>query len=210
MVLKNTNLFTSLHVENLRRSITTRRDILAIMTEAHTANHTFVAQGVHQVDIQDALDLRVENGVPIVASLLVMRSDGIDFQVTESVANGRNARTTHASVIRSGMADLWRLRVAGIGNGGVDLGSRGPDGVRWAADAPATGARRSGTLRRLRAHAVGNGTSWVGLRVGRLLAAWVRRGDGQAGRALGHLMLRAHLLLLGRSVLALLRLRLLL
>lgn len=214
VVLENTDLLTSLNVENLGRSVAASGDVLTIVTEPHAAHNAFVAEGMDQVDIQNALHLGVEDGIPVVASLLVVGSHSIDLEIAEGVTNGRSARTTHASVVGSGMADLRRLGVAGIGHGSVDLRSRGADGVGGPADASPARAGRSSALRRLGTHAIGDGALRIALGVGRLLlAAGVRR-DGEAGRALSHLVLRSQLLLrrrvlLGRRLLLLLRGRLL-
>lgn len=184
------------------------------MAKANTADNALVGEGVDQVDIQNALHLRVEDGIPVVARLLVVRRDGVDFEITQGVADGRGRGAgTHASVIRRRMAHLRRLSIAGIRHGGVDLRGRRPDGVRGPVDGSATWAGRRGALRRLRAHAVGHdGARALGIG---LLLVWrlllrgllllllllrvgVGRGDGQSWGALSHLVVvRAHLLILG-------------
>lgn len=109
-------------------------------------------------------------------------------------------RAPHAGVIRRRVADLRRLGRAGERDRGVDLGSSGPNGGRRSADTPSAGTRRCGALGRLRCKTVGYGALGRILLERRLLR--LRRGgrgrDGESWRALGHLVLRAHLLVLGR------------
>ncbi len=144
-----------------------------------------------QVDVEDTLNGRVEDGVPVAAVLLVVRGDRLDLEVAERIAD--TARADHA-LVRSRVADL-RRGIRRIRRGGVDLGrGRAARGTAYASTAR---AGRRGALGRLRAHAVGA----LGVAaVGRLLGVGVRRA-GHAWRALCHLVLRTHLLLLGRSVL---------
>lgn len=217
MVFQDAHLLTGLDIENLGRLVAAGGDILAVVAEANTANNALVSERVDQVDIQDALHLRVENGVPVVARLLVVGCDSVDFQVTQSVADGRGRGAgTHASVIRRRVAHLRRLSIAGIRHRGVDLRGGRSDGVRWPVDGSATWAGRRGALRRLRAHAVGHdGARALGIG---LLLVWglllrgllllllllrvgVGRGDWQSWGALSHLVVvRAHLLILGSSL----------
>jgi hypothetical protein len=42
---------------------------------------------VDQVNVEDALDSRVEDGIPIRASLLVVRRHGVDFEIAQGVAD---------------------------------------------------------------------------------------------------------------------------
>lgn len=89
MVFQDAHLLTSLDIENLGRLVAASGDVLAVVAKANTANNALVGERVDQVDIQNALHLRVENGIPVVTRLLVMRRDGVDFEVTQSVADGR-------------------------------------------------------------------------------------------------------------------------
>jgi len=92
------------------------------------------------------------------------------------------------------MADL-RRGIGGIRRGSVNLRGGRADGR--AADTSTTRAGRRCARRSLRTHAVGT------LRIttiGRLLGVGMRR-TRHGRRTLGHLVLRAHLLVLGRSVL---------
>ena len=82
VILKNADLLSSLDIENLGRTVATSGNILAVMAETNAADDTLVSQGVYQVDVKDALDLRVENGVPVVASLLVVRCHSIDLKIS--------------------------------------------------------------------------------------------------------------------------------
>lgn len=218
MVLQDAHLLTSLDIENLGRLVAAGGDILAVVAEANAANDALVGERVDQVDIQDALHLRVEDGIPVVARLLVVRRNGVDFEVTQRVADGRGRGAgTHASVIRRRVAHLRRLSIARIGHGGVDLRGRRPDSVRGAVDGSATWTGRRGALRRLRAHAIGHDGAGA-LRIG-LLLVWrlllrglllllllllrvgVGRGHRQSWGALSHLVVvRAHLLILGSGL----------
>lgn len=197
VVLKNTHLLTGLHVEDLGRAVASGGDILAVVAESDTAYDAFVGERVNQVDVEDSLDLRVKDGIPVVSSLLIMRRDGIHFEITQGIAHRRCARTTHATVIGCWVADLWR-GVGRVGRRSVDLGGGRANGVWWAANTTSVRSRRSGALRRLTTDAVGSG-----LRVSRLVGT-LRVGMRRAGqtRRLAHLMLlrTTHLLLLRRSV----------
>lgn len=197
MVLKNTHLLTSLHVEDLGRAVASGRDIFAVVAESNTAHNAFVCKRVNQVDVEDSLDLRVKDGIPVVSSLLVMRGDGVHFEITQCVAYRRCARTTHATVVGSWVADLWR-GIGRVWRGSVDLGGGRANGVWWAANTTSVRSRRSGALGRLTTDAVGSGLR-VSRRV-RALCVGVRRA-GET-RRLAHLMLlrTTHLLLLRRSV----------
>jgi hypothetical protein len=204
VVLKNTNLLTSLHVKDLGRSVAASRNILSIVTEPHTANHTFVVERVDKVDIENALHLRVEDGIPVLARLLVVGSHSINFEIAQSVSHGRSARAPHASVVGSRVANLRRRRVSGIRDWSVNLRSRRSDGIRRSADTSSAGARRGSALRRLRSHTVGDWAWRVALRVRSLLGTGMRGRDRKARGTLTHLVLRSHLLLLRRGM-ALLR-----
>jgi len=83
VVLEHTNLFSGLHIEDLSRSIATSCNIFAVVTESHTANHTLMVQRVDEVDIEDALHLGVEDGIPIISRLLVVGGDVVNFEITE-------------------------------------------------------------------------------------------------------------------------------
>jgi hypothetical protein len=149
------------------------------------------------------LHVGVEDGVPIGAGLLVVGSDCFDLELTQRVAN-RSSPRTNAAMIRGRVADLGRLGVAWVGRRSVDLGCGGANGVGRATNASrtSTGAGRRRALRWLRAHAVSYGALRIALLVLWLLrSVGVRRGTRESRWPLGHLMLRAHLLLLGRGVL---------
>jgi hypothetical protein len=101
-------------------------------------------------------------------------------------------------------ADLGRLGVAWVGRRSVDLGGGGSDSVGRATNTSGTSTRagRRRTLGWLRAHAISDGTLRIALLVlGLLGGIRMRRGDRESRWPLGHLMLRAHLLLLRRGVL---------
>lgn len=204
MILENTNLLTSLHVKDLGRSVATSRNILSIMTESDAAHNTFVVERVDKVDVENALHLRVEDGIPVLARLLVVRSHRINFEIAQGVSHRGRTRATHASMVGSRVADLGRRRVSGIRDRSVDLRSRRSDGIRRSADTSSARARRGSALGRLRGHAVGDWAWGVALGVRSLLGVGVRRRDRKARWSLTHLMLRSHLLLLRRGM-ALLR-----
>lgn len=191
VVLQDANLFASLDVKDLGGAIAAGGNVLAVVAKSHAADDALVGERMDQIDVENTLDGRVENGVPVAALLLVVRRDRFDLEVTERIADA--ARADHA-LVRGRVADL-RRGIRGIRRRGVDL--RGGRASGRAADASTARAGRSGALGRLRGHAVGA----LGIAtVGRLLGVGVRRAR-HAGRTLRHLVLRAHLLVLGRSVL---------
>lgn len=190
MILQDADLFTSLDVKDLGGAVAASCNIFAVVAEPHAADHTLVGERVHQVDIEHALNGRVEDGVPVAAVLLVVRRNRLDLEVAKRIANAASA--THAR-IRSRMADL-RRSIGGIRRGSVDLRGGRADGR--AADTSTARTGRRCARRTLRTHAIGT------LRIttiGRLLGVGVRR-TRHGGRTLGHLVLRTHLLFLWRSV----------
>lgn len=201
VVLEDADLFASLDIKDLSRAVAAGGDVLAVVAEADAADDALVGEGVDEVDIEDALDLGVEDGVPVIAGLLVVGGDSVNLEVAQGVSHGGG--TGAEAVVGGGMADL-RRSISGICRRRVDLRGGRADGVGGTADAAASpGAGRGGGLGRLRAHAVGGRALGVALLVLRLLGVGVR-GAGRARRAGGHLvLLRAHLLLLlgGRAVL---------
>lgn len=200
MVLQNTNLLASLHIVDLSGSVAARGNVLAVVTEPHAADNAVVAERVDQVDVEDACDGRVENGVPVIALLLMVGWHRLQVNV-EHVAGRRRCPVAHARVVGRVVAHLRRLRASGIGDGSVDLRSGGANSIgRTAGSSPAR-ARRCCALGRLRAHAVRGGTWRVRLLVRRLLLARVRRHGKARRRPLSHLVLRTHLLFLRRGVL---------
>lgn len=193
MILQGEDLLTRLDVKDLRRAVAAGGNVLAVMAESHAADDTLVGERVDQVDVKNALNLGVEDGVPVIASLLVVRSNRINLEITKRVSHGRRAWAE--AVVGRRVADL-RRSISRIRRRGVDLRSGRTNGVRGSADT-ATSSRtwRSGGLRRLRANAVwGRRTLGVALLVRRLLGVGMRRA-WETRRALTHLMLRAHLLL---------------
>jgi hypothetical protein len=204
VILEHANLLTGLNIKDLSRSVATSCDIFAVMTEPHTAHDTFVVEGVDKIDVKNALHLRVEDGVPIVSGLLVVRSHVINFEVAECVSHGGGMRTSHSSVVGSRVANLRRRRGSGVRDRCVDLRSCRPAySARRATNAPPTGTGRSSALW-LRSHSVGDGARRVVLRVRSLLRTGVRR-DRKTRRSLAHLVLRSQRLFL-RGSMALLRL----
>lgn len=165
-------------------------------------------KGVHEVDVENSLYLRIKDSVPVATGLLVVWRDRVKFKIAKRVADGGWGRSwaTYTGVIRCGMADLRRLTTAGVGDRRVDLGGSRSDCVRGSSNS-ATGvwAGRLSALWRLRTHAVGNGTLGI-LLVRSSLLRWlllstrVRRGR-QSRRPLTDLMLRAQLLFVRRTVL---------
>jgi hypothetical protein len=108
VILKNADLLASLYVEDLGGAVAASRDVLAVMAEAHAADDALMNEGVYEVNVKHALHLRVENGVPISAELLVLSWERFDIEVTEVVTNRRgSARATHASMVGGRMANLW-------------------------------------------------------------------------------------------------------
>jgi len=199
VVLKHANLFTSLNIKDLGRSIATSCNILAIMAEPNAAHDTLVVERVDKVYIQNTLDLGVENRIPILSSLLVVRGHRIDFKIAESVANGGSMRASHSTVFGSRMADLRGGCTSRVRHGRVDLRSSRSNGTWWTTDTPSTGAGRGGALR-LGAHPVGNGARRIVLRVRSLLRVGVRRRNRQSRRPLAHLVLRSQRLFLRRGM----------
>lgn len=197
VVLQDTDLFSSDNIIDLGGLVASRRDILAIHTEANAAHYTLVGQGVNKVHVKHARNNGVEDDEPIVPSLLVLSRQSLDVKVTKSVG-GRVVRLGHPSMVRSRVrSDLGRLAWtarAGIGNGGIDL-RRGRATRRRSPDAALAGAGAGGAGRGLRREAARSGT----LRILRLEGRRLRRGRGrrtlESGRRLRHLMRRGLLLL---------------
>ena len=54
VVLKLTDFLTSVDIVYLCRSIATRRDVLAILTETDTAHDTFMQKVVEKLDVEDS------------------------------------------------------------------------------------------------------------------------------------------------------------
>lgn len=189
------------------------------MTEADTADNAVMLKRVNQVDIKNALNLRVEDDIPVGASLLVVGGHSIELQFTKGIAYGWGSTgSAHATVIRGRLVDLRRLCVSRVWHWGINLrrGRSHPVG-RTADTTTAARTRRCRALRRLRAHPIGHRALRIRLLIGalRLLLLLLRGRVGRryrrkARRSLGHLVLRAHLLLRRRPVLLMLLLLLLL
>lgn len=56
------------------------------MTEADTAHHTLVLQGVYQVNVEHARDLRVKYGKPIRINLLLVVGQTLKIKLCKCVA----------------------------------------------------------------------------------------------------------------------------
>lgn len=201
VILQHANLFARLDIKDLRRPIAASGNIFAVVAESDAADDALVGERVDKVDVEDALNLRVEDGIPIAARLLVVRRHRVHLEIAERIAHRRHARATHAGMVRSRMADLGRLGVARIWDRSVDLRGGGTNRVGRPAEASSAGPRGRRARRSLRAYAVGDGTLGIALRVGRLRGIRMRRRDGQPRRALSHLMLRSYLLILRRRML---------
>lgn len=203
VVLENADLLSSADVKDLGGPVAASSDVLAVLAEADAANNAVVLQRVDQVDVENALDLGVEDGMPVAASLLVVGGYGVEVEFTESVADRRRrAGAPHASVVGGRLVDLRRLSAARVRDRRVDLGRSRSDTVGRASDTAAPRTRRRSALRGLRCHAVRHGGLGVRLLVGSLLLLSRGMGrHGQAGRGLSsHLVLVAQLLL-GRAML---------
>lgn len=122
MIFKHANLFTGLNIENLSGSVAASCNIFAVVTKSNTANDTFVVERVDEVDIKDSLHLRIEDGVPILASLLVVGSHSINLKVAKCVSHSRCMRPAHSTVVGSRVANLRRSRTSRVGNGSINLG----------------------------------------------------------------------------------------
>ena len=169
VILEHADLLACLDVEDLRRSIAARCNILTIVAESDAAHDAFVGEGVDQVHVQDALNLGIKDGVPVGARLLVVRRNSVNFEVAERIADGRCAGATHARMVRRRVANLRGLSASRVGDRGVDLRRRGPNGVWWSADTSPTRPWGRRALGGLRSHAVGDGTLRIALLVGGLL-----------------------------------------
>ncbi|KAI6767872.1 hypothetical protein HG530_005881 [Fusarium avenaceum] len=112
VIFKHANLFTGLNIENLSGSVAASCNVFAVMTESNTANDTFVVERVDKVDIKDSLHLRIEDGVPILASLLVVGSHSINLKVAKCVSHSRCMRPAHSTVVGSRVANLRRSRTS--------------------------------------------------------------------------------------------------
>lgn len=127
-----------------------------------------------------------------------MRRQAIRVKIAKGVSHRRSVGAPHPRVIGSRMADLRRLGGTRERNGSVDLGRSRTDSCRWSSNSTSARARRCGGLGGLRAEPVRYGaTGTRGVLLERLLRLRRRRRrDRQTWRSLGHLMLRAHLLVL--------------
>lgn len=199
VILKNADLLSRVHVEDLCGSVAASGDVLTVKAESNTADDAVMLQRMKHIDIENTLNLGVEHGMPISTSLLVLRRNGVNVDVCQVVAHRRRrtaGRSTHSGMIRSRLAYLRRLR---IWHRSVDLGSGGPGAIGRAAHATTARTRRRCALRCLRSYAVRHGALGIRLVVKRtgllllLLRSNVRWWE--SSRSLRHLVLRSHLLL---------------
>ena len=86
-VLKMSSKPAVLDVKNLSRSVAAGGYISTIETEAHAADDTLMGQVVHQVDVQNTSDARIEDGEPVVALFFVVFAHLIELEIGEGVAN---------------------------------------------------------------------------------------------------------------------------
>lgn len=207
MILEDADFLASRNIVDLGRSVATSGNVLSIVAEPDAANNTIMDEGVHEVDVENPLNLRIEDSVPVTSSLLVVRRDIVEFKIAKRVADGGRGRSwaTNTGVIRRGVADLRRLTTTGVGDRRVDLGGGRSDCVRGPSYAAAgVWAGRLSALWRL-THAVGDRTLGI-LLVRSCLLRWlllstrVRRGR-KPRRPLTNLMLRSQLLFVRRAVL---------
>jgi hypothetical protein len=75
--LKHANFLTSYDIEDLCRSIATSGNILSVMTEAHTADYTFMGKGVEEINVKNSRHSWIEDGKPIVRHLLLVRRQAL-------------------------------------------------------------------------------------------------------------------------------------
>jgi hypothetical protein len=65
LILESCYILTSSHIKDLSRSVAARGNIFPVATESNAADHAVVHQMVDELDIQDSLDLRVEDCIPV-------------------------------------------------------------------------------------------------------------------------------------------------
>ena len=204
LILQHAHLFASVDIVDLRRSVAPSCHVFAVMAETNAAHDALVVKGVHEVDIQHARDLLVEDDKPVVACLLHMRRQTVRIEVPQSIVHDSAWVGRHrASMVRRRVVlDLGGGTRAGIRHRCVDL--RGCGTSRWSTDRTlGTRSGTSGALRRLSGEAVRGRALLVGLCERRLLRGGRRRGRRplKTGRGL-HLVRRPWwcLLLLGRRL----------
>lgn len=90
------------------------------MAESHAADDTSVMERVDQINVKHAGDVLVEDADPIFACLLVVGRNLVNVEFAQNTP--RLGMVVHAAVLRCGVADLWRLSGARVGDGSIDLG----------------------------------------------------------------------------------------
>lgn len=119
LVLERRHILTRGHIEDLRRAVAARRQILAVPAEANTAHHTVVIKVVHQLDIQHPLYLWVKDGVPIRSLTFLRCRQVLWVPVSERIADA--IRAEESSLTRSGRGTRHLVRSTWIRVGDVRL-----------------------------------------------------------------------------------------
>lgn len=106
LILERGHILAGAHVEDLRRAIAARRQILAIATETNAAHDAVVDQVVHQLHVEHARHFGVKYGKPIGTLTLLSRGQIIEVPVRQHVtgplAHQRLARRRRAGNLRRG------------------------------------------------------------------------------------------------------------
>lgn len=123
LILESGHILTGGHVEDLSRAIAARRQVLAVTAEAHTANDAIVIQMMHQLHIEDTLDLGVEHGVPIGTLTLLRRRQIIRIPVCQHVSRTFGC-AAERGVRRSRARDLRGCTGIRVGDVGLLGGPR--------------------------------------------------------------------------------------
>jgi hypothetical protein len=80
------DLLASLDIEDLSRAVAASSDESSITTETNTADDTLMGQVMDELNIQDAADAGVEDGVPILTFALEVVGQSLDLQIYQLVA----------------------------------------------------------------------------------------------------------------------------
>ena len=88
-----TDLLATVHIKDLSTPIATRSDESPVMAETNTAHNALMGKIVHQFDGESTIYIRIEYGMPVIALVLVMRRELVEFIIGELVADGINLRS---------------------------------------------------------------------------------------------------------------------
>jgi hypothetical protein len=86
VVLKSCGTLSSVDIEDLRDLIAAGCNKSTIMTEPDRAYDVTVLNSLQQLDIEEPLDLRIEDGIPVVSLFLEMGRKYLVFKIGEEEA----------------------------------------------------------------------------------------------------------------------------